>query len=198
MSSLERDYLETLVSKGDTESCRELFEHFYSKTYAAVMSITRNHQTSEDIVQEAFIRAFNGLDRLREPAKFGSWVGAIATNLARDHLKKEKKLVWTDEIEQGHPSPGLSVEEQLLEKEEVERIREILRSLPPEQYQIMILYYYYETKVEDIASLMEVNPGTVKSRLHRARQKLHRLLQEGELNGGFDRPRSTEGKGEGK
>ncbi len=193
MALLDREQVEKLVNSGDEYSCRLLFEHFYGKTYAAVMAITRNHQTSEDLVQEAFIRAFNGLKQLREPSKFGAWVGTIATNLARDYLKKNKKIFWTSEIEKNYSSSEVSVEDQLMEKEEAREVRSLLRSLPSEQYQVIILYYYYEMRVEDMASFMKVNVGTVKSRLHRARRKLYNLLQQGELNGALNRPSSNKG-----
>jgi len=197
VEELEKPEIEKLVNSGDENSLKQLFEHFYGRIYATVMAITRDHQAAEDLTQEAFIRGFNQITKLREPSRFGAWLGSIATNLARDYLKKEKRFVWTSDIEQGNPSSQPSVEEQLLEREKVATLREALRTLPPEQHQVVILYYYYETRVEDIASFCGISAGTVKSRLHRARRKLFDVFNEGELKEALNRPRSTEERGGG-
>jgi len=202
VENLHKQEIEKLVSARDENSLQELFRHFYRRTYAAVMAIVRNHQTAEDLTQEAFVRAFNRLDKLREPHRFGPWLGSIATNLARDHLKKEKRFVWTSDIEQGNPSAQASVEEQLLEREKADTLRESLKSLSPEHYQVVILYYYYESTIEEISSMCAVSEGTVKSRLHRARKKLRSVLQDEEAGirepeGALSRPRSSEERGEG-
>ena len=186
-----------LVNTGDEYSLQSLFQHFYGRTYAAVMAITRDHQAAEDITQDAFVRAFNQLKKLRDPSRFGPWLGSIATNLARDYLRKEKRLVWTSDIEHANPSSEASVEEQILEREKVATLREALRLLPPEQNQVVILFYYYESRVEEIASLCGISAGTVKSRLYRARRKLLEILQEGEPEEALHRLKGTEGRGEG-
>lgn len=149
------------------------------------MALVRNREWAEDLTQESFYRAFRKLKSLREPAKFGSWLAAIATNLALDSLKNEKKYVPTADFftdGQAHPSGSSSVEEQVLQNEKAELVRAALRTLPPEQYQVIILYYYHHQKIEDIASFLGVRAGTVKSRMHRARQKLLKILENGEQN----------------
>ncbi len=172
-----------MVNCGSEASLKELFEHFYGRTFAAVMALTRNREGAEDITQEAFIRAFKRLKSLREPAKFGAWLVTIATNLARDSLKRENKYVLTSEpFEKCSANPGSSVEEQVLRHEKSRWIRSKLRSLPPEQYQVIILFYYYDQKIEDIAQFLGISTGTVKSRLHRTREKLSEILQEREQN----------------
>lgn len=181
---LDPSRIELLVKCGNEDSLRELFEQFYGKTFASVMALLRNHQRAEDITQEAFIRAFKRLNSLREPAKFGPWLASIATNLARDSLKREKKYVLSEEpYETGNRHADSNVEEQVLRYEESRRVRSVLRTLPSEQYQVIILFYYYDQKIEDIALFLDISAGTVKSRLHRAKQKLSALLQEREQNG---------------
>lgn len=81
-----------LVRKNDEAAQRELFEAFYRRTFAVVFSILRRRESAEDITQEAFIRAFQNIDRLREPEKFAPWLAVIASNLSRNHLQREKKL----------------------------------------------------------------------------------------------------------
>lgn len=139
-------------------------------------------------MQEAFIRAFTRLQYLKEPSKFGAWVAAIATNLARDFFKREKRIFLTPEpVDYVTPDPGPSLEDQVLRREKADRVRAALRLLPPEQYQVIILQYYYDLKLEDVAELTGTTSGTVKSRLHRARRKLYEILQDGEPDEGLER-----------
>ena len=175
---LDPERIKQLVESSDEASFKELFEHFHGKTYAAVMALVRHRQWAEDLTQEAFIRAYRRLDTLREPTKFGPWVAMIATNLARDALKRETKYVLTSDPLAGKSNaPEVSVEEQVLRNESSAWIREALEELTHDQYQVIILFYYYDQKVEDIARIMGTTPGTIKSRLHRARRKLSESLQ---------------------
>jgi len=178
---LDRVRVAQLVRKNDNASRRELFEIFYRPTYAAVFALLRHRESAEDITQEAFIRAFQNIDRLREKDKFGPWLAAIATNLARNHLKREKRLCYYDKpIEPAAGSAAAafcSTEERLIREEEIARVRAALRTLSPEQYQVVILQYYYNLKLDEIARLLNISPGTVKSRLFRARDRLSRALE---------------------
>lgn len=182
---MDRELLSQLIKRNDAAAQKELFEAYYRQTYAAVYSILRNRESAEDITQEAFIKAFRNLKALREPAKFGPWLAVIATNLARNHLKKEKKSVPAgNPPEFRETAAPASTEEAALRELESERLRALLRRLPAEQYQVIILQYYYDLTITEIAALLKVSSGTVKSRLFRAKQRLSRLLAEPE--GGLD------------
>lgn len=178
---MERERVAQLVRQNDDASRRELFEIFYRRTYAAVFAILRHRESAEDITQDAFIKAFQNITRLREKEKFGPWLAAIATNLARNHLKREKRLYYSGnpvEPEAGSAqiTPS-STEEQVIREEEIARVRAALRTLPPEQYQVVIMQYYYDLKLAEIARLLKISPGTAKSRLFRARVRLSRVLE---------------------
>lgn len=178
---MERERVAQLVRQNDDASRRELFEIFYRRTYAAVFAILRHRESAEDITQDAFIKAFQNITRLREKEKFGLWLAAIATNLARNHLKREKRLYYSGnpvEPEAGSAeiTPS-STEEQVIREEEIARVRAALRTLPPEQYQVVIMQYFYDLKLAEIARLLKISPGTAKSRLFRARVRLSRVLE---------------------
>lgn len=181
---MERETVAELVRKNDNEACRALFEKFYRRTFAVVYSILRNRESAEDVTQDAFIKAFENMTHLREREKFGAWLAVIAGNLARNHLKHEKRLLLTDDPALFSPSGACAgTEEQAMRELEIARVRTALRKLPPEQYQVVVLQYYYDLKLEDIAGLLKVSPGTVKSRLFRARQKLTRMAELKEAAG---------------
>jgi RNA polymerase sigma-70 factor, ECF subfamily len=175
---LERETVTELVEKNDDASRRALFEEYYRRTYAVAFNILRSRESAEDITQDAFIKAFENMHQLREQDKFGAWLAVIASNLARNHLKREKRLFFTDDLtqfEQG--GQAAATEDDALRELEIEQIRATIRRLPPEHYQVVVLQYYYDLKVEDIARMLKISTGTVKSRLFRARQKLSRLLE---------------------
>ena len=174
---LKRDRVIFLIEKNDEQSRHELFTEFYRRTFGIVYHILRNRENAEDITQDAFVRAFQELHRLREPAKFGAWLAAIASNLARNHLKREKRIVLIEDYETVFKDAAAGAEEQAIKVMDLAKVREAVKGLPPDQYQVLVLRYYYDLKVEEIAEMLKVSAGTVKSRLFRARQKISRTLE---------------------
>ncbi len=160
------------------ESRRALFEAYYKRTYAVAYNILRRRENAEDITQEAFIKAFQNLHQLQDKEKFGAWLAVIASNLARNFLKREKRIVLVDELPEARSgSESNDTEEAAIRSLEVDRIRNAVRTLPPEQYQVIVLQFYHDLKVDEIADLLKIRSGTVKSRLFRARQKLAESLE---------------------
>lgn len=174
---MEPERVLQLVKQNDQAAQRALFEEFYRRTYAVAFSILRSRENAEDITQDAFIKAFQSMQQLREPEKFGAWLAVIASNLARNTLKREKKVIYSDDLSQYEPGGFSHTEDEALRGLQSEQIRQALQSLPPDQHQVVILQYYYDLKIDDIAALLKVNVGTVKSRLFRAREKLSRILE---------------------
>lgn len=173
MVVMEQSEVKKLVRQNDNEARRALFEAFYGRTFAVVYNILRRRENAEDITQDAFIKAFQSIDQLQDQAKFGAWLTVIASNLARNYLKREKKIILTDELpETSTGSFSYDTEEAALRGLEIDRVRKAIRTLPPEQYQVVVLQYYHDLKVEEIASMLGIRAGTVKSRLFRAREKL--------------------------
>ncbi len=176
--NLETEELKHLVKQDDNEAYRRLFEAYYRKTYAVAYNILRSRESAEDITQDAFIKAFQNLNQLKDATRFGAWVAVIASNLARNYLKREKKVLYTDEeaIISG-VSEASYTEDAALRTLDIDKVREAIKKLPPEQYQLIVLQYYYDLRVEDIAAMLKLRVGTVKSRLHRARRRLAENLE---------------------
>ncbi|MEW5784746.1 MAG: RNA polymerase sigma factor [Bacillota bacterium] len=173
---MEREQVEALVKQNDDVARRALFEAYYQRTFGVVYQITRSRESAEDLTQDAFIKAFRSLHQLRERDKFGAWLAVIATNLARNHLKRERRLFFSDDLTRFESDSG-DAEAEVMRDLEIEKVRQAVRALPPDQYQVVILQYYYDLKIEDIAAMLQISAGTVKSRLFRARQKLARILE---------------------
>ncbi len=175
---MEPEELKKAVRKNDNDSRRLLFEAYYKKTYAVAYNILRSRENAEDITQDAFIKAFQNIHQLHDETKFGAWLAVITSNLARNYLKREKRINYTDqEVIADGASEADYTEESALLNMEVDRVRRAIKNLPPDHYQVIVLQYYYDLRVEEIGAMLKLSPGTVKSRLHRARQRLARELE---------------------
>ena len=160
-----------------------LYHQYFNKTYRTAYMVTGDHQMAEDATQEAFLKAFTKLNTLRDMEKFGSWVCVIAANYAIDLLRKKKRMVFSDNLSRhADNSPGTSPQESWEKTESSQEVREALSLLEPEEREILVLKYFNELSIKEIAVLTGTPTGTIKSRLFRAREKVKILLQPGKEN----------------
>jgi RNA polymerase sigma-70 factor, ECF subfamily len=175
---VEPQQVAKLIEENDNESRRALFEAYHRRTFAVAYNILRNRESAEDITQDAFIKAFQNLHQLKDKTKFGAWLAVIASNLARNHLKREKKVIYTAELPEVQGQTGNNdTEAEALQALELDRVRQAIRELSPDHYQVIVLQFFDDLKIDQIAELLKISPGTVKSRLFRARQKLAEVLE---------------------
>lgn len=179
---MEEKELVQLSKDGDEEAFGQLVQKYKSRVFNMALSITQNRETADDIAQEAFIRAYYGLPRFRYKAKFGTWLYRITINLIKDHLRRKERLpkLSIDEVK-GNP---FSQEDEVKKREEEKAqeakrtfVHQIIRTLP-EKYQIILsLRDIQELSYGEIAKILKISPGTVDSRLHRARIMLRKKIE---------------------
>ncbi len=175
------NFIQKLLKK-EQQSQRVLFDMFYHRVYNTAYCITQDHYTAQDVVQETFIKAFKKLDTLKDGSKMGAWLGAIASKTALDFLRKKNK--WNDmaaedviiEMEISNQQLAASVDEIVENRFTAELVRQSMVEMKPEYRQVLILKYEYDMKYEEIADVLGVSAGTVKSRIFRAKEKLRALL----------------------
>lgn len=126
-------------------------------------------QDAEDVVQEALLQAFLGLDRLRNPDRFGSWLYGITLNLARMRLRRRDPLPLDAGVVEGPAMDGETA---------LDAVRDALEVLPRREREAVLLHYVEGLAQHEIASLVGERPGTVRVRLHRARRRLRGQLAE--------------------
>jgi RNA polymerase sigma-70 factor, ECF subfamily len=129
-------------------------------------------ETARDVVQETWIGAIRGLRDLRDPAQFPAWIYGIATRKCADAIRANRRRRRLDAQSAAGGSgqePGLAPEHQI-------DLATAIRGLPPMHRAVVHLFYREEMSVEQIASILEIPEGTVKSRLHHAREALRRQL----------------------
>lgn len=154
-----------------------LFRRYQLPLYVYAFELVHHEQTSLDVVQETFINAARHIGGLRDDAKFGSWLFGIAHQKCAQHWRKQNSAPdfateLDDELLEDQPNPG----ELLLRREQEEEFMSLLNQLPAPHREVILLHYIEDFSLEEIAAITDAQLGTVKSRLHYARQTLRRLL----------------------
>jgi len=139
-------------------------------TYNFAYRLTHNEADASDLTQEAFIRVFKAWESFKPGTSFRSWIYRIVTNLHRDELRR-RKTRYQEEA----PPPVQPIEE-LIDSYLSEPVSHALAKLTPEQRQIVLLADVDECSYQEIGRIVGCSVGTVRSRLHRAREQLRKLV----------------------
>lgn len=179
MSSEVRDetFLLGRARQGDLSAFEEIVRRHQRRVYGVALRIVRSHAVADDVAQDAFLRAWQSLDRFELGRPFGPWVCRIAANLAVNHVRSP--VAREDPLPEGHGETRAAQESPLdsvLGGEAQELLHEALGALPAEQRAVFVLRAVEEMSYKEIAEALDVSPGTVMSRLFRAREKLARTL----------------------
>jgi RNA polymerase sigma-70 factor, ECF subfamily len=164
---------------GNKSAMNSLLKDNYKILYGYILKMTGNVQNTEDIVQETMLKAIINIEKFRPDAKFSTWLITIGTNLYRDSLRKNKRIV---ELEDNEICTNASIEEEILARIEVKRAIEILMKLSYEKRAAFILKNYYGYKYEEIAKILDCPVGTVRSRIHYCVQYVFNALKGSEDN----------------
>lgn len=164
--------------RGDLAAASVAIQRHESMVFAATFRLLRNHALSEDISQDAFLRAHERIADLRQPASFPGWVRRIAVRLATDELRRRPSTELTDD--EPDPSPGPEATFETLDA--LDRFRLQLASLPPAQRTVVVLRDVEGFSIRETAEQLEISEAAVKMRLSRARQALsdERTIEAGE------------------
>ncbi len=153
-------------------------------TYNYALRLTRNEADARDLTQEAFIRVYRAWRSFQPGTSFLSWIYRIVTNLHRDELRRRKGRYQEEIPEDNAPQAfagtrPLAVEpiEELVDRQLSERMSKALAALSLEQRQVLILADIEEYSYQEIAEIVGCSIGTVRSRLHRARHQLRRVIE---------------------
>ncbi|WP_315116400.1 sigma-70 family RNA polymerase sigma factor [uncultured Clostridium sp.] len=164
--------VESLVEKakrGDEDSFIKLIEMYKRLMYSIAKSMINNNEDIGDIIQDTIFKSYKNIKKLKDPKVFKSWLMRILINNCNDFIKKHKNIVSLEEvIEKNEICQGMEMVE----------LRHIVNNLHKDLTMVVELYYIQDMDIKDIAELIEVPEGTVKSRLYRARKELSRALSD--------------------
>lgn len=176
---LTEEILVAQLKEGSKEAFDKLYAKYKNMAIHTAYLITGNQADSEDVVQETFVKVWTHVHALHNDSGFQSWMMQILVRTAYRMAKRRKREIpdddtvlrmenWTD------PSPL----DKTIQLEEAEMISAAVKALPMKMRTVVILYYYNCLTVKEIAGILGLMEGTVKSRLHTARRRLQVNLKE--------------------
>ncbi len=185
------------LKNGDGRAFGLLYEKYKNLAIRTAYLITNNLSDSEDVVQETFVKAYLHIAELKNDSGFKAWMMQILVRTAYRAGKKSSREIPDDEaVRLAENQTTETPLKQLLKKEEAERISRAVAALPVKQRAVVVLYYYHELSVKEIAKLLGCLEGTVKSRLHTARKCLKEKLSEEERHSEEKHPEENHAAGE--
>ncbi len=165
------------LKEGKREAFDLLYEKYKNLAIRTAYLITGNLSDSEDIVQETFVKVYLHIAELKNDSGFKPWMMQILVRTAYRTGKKNSREIPDDDMEgRMENQTVISPLGQMMKREEAEMISGAVASLPVKQRTVVVLYYYNELSVTEIAALLGCREGTVKSRLHTARKCLKGVL----------------------
>lgn len=177
---------------GDIRAFEKLFGRHQSRILRLAYLKVRQQEAAADIAQDVWAAAIRTVRKVRDPAKFREWLDQIVRNKSIDWIRRQQRhrkvmlKVYDQESREDHPvETGQSSHAQQADPTAMDRLREALANLEPEQRKLLSMLYLHEHSVEQIAHELEIPTGTVKSRLYHAREALKRAYERNEN----DRPR---------
>jgi RNA polymerase sigma-70 factor (ECF subfamily) len=180
-----------LSRRGDERAARELVERFQRPVFSIIYRMVRDREKAEDLTQETFVRTFNNLDRYDHSYKFSSWLFKIAYNLTVDHLRRKElktisihgapDAVTADQQEATSvtlESEGEAPDERIESLELAGQLEEAIGRLRDEYRTAILLRHVEGRAYEEIAEIMDIPLGTVKTYIFRARRQLREDLSD--------------------
>lgn len=172
---------------GDHSAFDEMVSRYWDRIYAMVHQLLRNPQDAEEVTQDAFIRAHRGLENFRGESAFSTWLYQIATNLARNRYwywwrrKRDKTISFDQPVGDNNETPLADIfvtdaedtpDNVTINREFVDQIAATMERLNKKHREILILRNIKNLSYEEIAVVLGISVGTVKSRIARARENL--------------------------
>lgn len=176
------------AQSGDEGAFEQLLLAHQKSVYNLCLRMAGNPDDALDLSQEAFIRAWRALGQYQFDAAFSTWLFRLTSNVCIDFLRKQKRqqhmsLTVTDEDESGEefavPDPAPGPEEQAVHNERRQAVARAMAALPEDYRAVMQLRAVEALSYEQIAEILDIKVGTVKSRLARARAQLRKILKDG-------------------
>ena len=167
------------VLDGDRDAFRILVRRHEDMLYGHAVRMTGQPDVAADLVQSSLVKAYTSLDRCRNPDKFGAWAYRIVANKCKDYHKNVRRQNVT--LDDAAPVAGSLDPDADLERTELRsRLDRALAALPADQREAFVLKHEEGRSYDEMAELVGMSVGAMKMRVHRARETLQQLLEEGQ------------------
>lgn len=175
------------LKAGDNDAYDLLCKEYSGKMYRLVCRLAGS-EDADDLVQEAFVQIYRSMSSFRGDCSISTWVYKITANVCQDYLRKKSRRSWRhlfsldwlkSETDRELPSPNLEPHEEAEVKDDMDRLRLAIAALPQEQKAVLVLHDLEHLTYQEVADVLGIVVGTVKSRLFYARQKVRSTFEGG-------------------
>ncbi len=172
---IEDELLVLRSQEGDASAFEELVERWQERLWRHAWRLVGNEDAAWDAVQEAWIAVSRGLGRLEDAAAFAAWAYRITSNKCRDRIRRERRHRRAEDAYS--EQSGQAERDAARLRQRRADVREALRRLPGRDRAILSLRYEEQFDTAEIAAILRIPEGTVKSRLHYARKRLREIME---------------------
>lgn len=186
-SSLQDDVLVEKALGGDGKAYKKLVDKYERALYFHILKMVKDKEQVEDLVQEAFVKAFDNLNTYSTNYAFSTWLYRIATNHTIDYLRKKKlKTLSIDkpmktrdgEMEMQLPDESAATDRDIIRKQRQKIVQHAIDDLPEKYRKVIELRHMEEKSYQEIADILDAPLGTVKAHIFRARELLYKALKD--------------------
>jgi len=177
------DQIIAAIRSGNARAYAVLVDRYKDRALSLAVRLVGDHDEAEELVQDAFVNAYRKLDQFRGDARFGTWLHRILYNLCMTRVARRKeRMASLDSLEENpagmlHEDKGPSIQEMVEENELVALLSDEINRLPETLKAPLLLFYVDELRYEEVAEVMNLPMGTVKTYLHRGRNLLRQRMQ---------------------
>ena len=165
--------------RGDADAFEQLVVAYRDQVFRLALRMCGNEADADEVAQEAFLSAWKALPNFRGDSRFSTWLYQLTSHAAIDLMRREKRQIAAEDITEVSASdPGPSPQQQAERSETRQAVRDAMGQLSPEYRQIVVLRFLQELSYEEIGAVLKLPPGTVKSRLNRAKSQLKDILSK--------------------
>jgi RNA polymerase sigma-70 factor, ECF subfamily len=170
-----------LCKVGDSSAIENFVQTYQQDVYRLALSILDDPTEADDATQESLLAALRALDSFHGTSSLKTWVFSITVNICRTRLQKQKRRERLRQILSGilQVTRSPSVEESTIENEADEALWRLIHNMDEKHRIPVVLRYYHDLSIAEIATILQIPEGTVHSRLNTARRLLHSALKEG-------------------
>ncbi len=167
------------IKGDDLEKASLLYARYSRRLFGFFYRMTNNAATSEDLVQNVFVRMIRYRHTYDEQGNFQTWAFQLARNVHHDHYRKEKRYSWQEDMTdwEGKLKEEKTAETSREKREELDILSQSLARLSPEKRELIELTKFQKMKYEEVANLMGTTEGAVKVRIHRVLKELREIYQ---------------------
>ena len=179
MTTNHQVYIDAILN-GDANAFTVLVDRYKDLVFTLALRMMKHTEEAEEAAQDTFIKVYKSLNKFKGDSKFSTWIYRVAYNTCLDRLKKNKRQLYTLEINEYTEHQVKTLDnalDQIEAKEKQQAIQDCLALLPSEDSFLLTLYYFEELSLEDIAKIVSLKPNNVKVKLYRSRKKLATILK---------------------